>query len=535
MRQKRAGKGGAVPSLQCIEPDAAGIDVGATEIYVAVPPDRDPNPVRCFSTFTEDLQALAAWLLSCRIRTVAMESTGVYWIPIFQVLETHGLKVCLVNSQHVKHVPGRKSDVSDCQWLQYLHTVGLLRGSFRPEDAICQVRSLLRHRDGLVEMAAEHVQHMQKALSQMNLQLHHVLSDLTGRSGMAILDAILAGERDPRVLAELHDGRVKASPEAIRKALVGDYRREHLFTLRQSLQAYRHYQTLVAACDQEVAEYLKEFDSKIDPDQHPLPQERYPHPRRKNEFHFDMRTELYRILGVDLTAIPGLNAIRRIPSWRKLVATCRAFRTLHLSCLGWVYVRKIKRAEVKFCPPRPVEPRIGSTMLCAWQPKHCTGARPIWVPIIARCVLGWGRPRLLLPQLTNWRALSSISSRRDKPMTRAFLPLTNSVGVPISKTGCADKRRSLAFSSYHLLHSHRLFIGSDRPQQAGFGLLGRSRNIPRMPLFCYAASGSSTETFAFLPNQLYPRTYHFLPRCAIPRGEPSSHIRASTRFPRIRE
>jgi transposase len=295
MRHKRAGKGGAAPSLQCIEPDAAGIDVGATEIYVAVPPDRDPNPVRCFTTFTEDLQALAAWLLACRIRTVAMESTGVYWIPVFQVLEARGLKVCLVNSQHVKHVPGRKSDVADCQWLQYLHTVGLLRGSFRPEDAICQVRSLL--------------QHMQKALSQMNLQLHHVLSDLTGQSGMAILDAILGGERNPQVLAELRDGRVKASPEAIVKSLVGDYRREHLFTLRQSLQAYRHYQTLMAACDLEIAEYLKEFDSKIDVDQHPLPPERYPHPRRKNEFHFDMRTELYRILGVDLTAVPGLNAL----------------------------------------------------------------------------------------------------------------------------------------------------------------------------------------------------------------------------------
>jgi len=309
MRHKRAGKGGAAPSLQCIEPDAAGIDVGAMEIYVAVPPDRDPNPVRCFATFTEDLQALAAWLLACRICTVAMESTGVYWIPVFQVLEARGVKVCLVNSQHVKHVPGRKTDVSDCQWLQYLHTVGLLRGSFRPEDAICQVRSLLRHRDGLVEMAAEHVQHMQKALSQMNLQLHHVLSDLTGRSGMAILDAILTGERNPQVLAELRDGRVKASQEAIVKSLVGDYRREHLFTLRQSLEAYRHYQTLMSACDQEIAQYLKEFDSKIDVDQHPLPAERYPHPRRKNEFHFDMRTELYRILGVDLTTVPGLNAL----------------------------------------------------------------------------------------------------------------------------------------------------------------------------------------------------------------------------------
>jgi len=313
MKPKRAGKGKGkgkgVPSLKCIEPNAAGIDVGAREVYVAVPEDRDPKPVRCFQTFTEDLQALATWLLTCRIRTVAMESTGVYWIPLFQILEARGIQVCLVNSQHLKNVPGRKSDVQDCQWLQYLHAVGLLQASFRPEDAICQVRSLLRHRDGLVEMAAQHVQHMQKALSQMNLQLHHVLSDLTGQSGMAILDAILAGERNPQVLAELRDPRAKASGETIAKALVGDYRREHLFTLRQSLHAYRYYQNLLASCDAEIEAYLREFDSHIDVDQHPLEPEAYPHRPRKNEFRFDMRSELYRLLGVDLTAVPGFNAL----------------------------------------------------------------------------------------------------------------------------------------------------------------------------------------------------------------------------------
>lgn len=308
-RHKRAGQGGAVPRLECIEPNAAGIDIGATEIYVAVPPDRDPNPVRSFPTFTEDLEALAAWLLACRIRTVAMESTGVYWIPVFQILEARGLQVCLVNSQYVQHVPGRKTDVVDCQWLQYLHSVGLLRASYRPEDAICRVRSLLRHRDGLVEMAAQHVQHMQKALSQMNLQLHHVLSDLTGQSGLAILDAIVAGERNPVVLAELRDKRVQASAETMVKSLVGDYRWEHLFTLRQSLEAYRHYQSLVAACDQEIEKYLKELGGKIDVAQHPLPPPAHSHKPRKNEFRFDMRTELYRILGVDLTAVPGLDAI----------------------------------------------------------------------------------------------------------------------------------------------------------------------------------------------------------------------------------
>ena len=167
-----------------------------------------------------------------------MESTGVYWIPFFQVLEARGFKVFLVNARHVKNVPGRKTDVEDCQWLQYLHTVGLLRASFRPEQAVCNVRSILRHRDSLVQMASVHIQHMQKALDQMNLQLHHVISDITGVTGTEIIDAILLGERDPHKLAELRDGRIKATAETIAKALVGDYRREHLFTLRQSRAAY---------------------------------------------------------------------------------------------------------------------------------------------------------------------------------------------------------------------------------------------------------------------------------------------------------
>ncbi len=216
-KQKRAGQGGgAVPSLSCIEPNAAGIDVGATEIFVAVPQDRDPSPVRSFETFTEDLHRLKSWLQQCGITTVAMESTGVYWIPLFQILEKAGMEVCLVNAQHVKHVPGRKSDVIDCQWLQYLHSVGLLRASFRPEERICAIRSLLRHRDSLVQMAAAHVLHMQKALTQMNLQLHHVLSDITGQSGLAILDAILAGERNPAVLAPLRHARVQARKRSSR-------------------------------------------------------------------------------------------------------------------------------------------------------------------------------------------------------------------------------------------------------------------------------------------------------------------------------
>ncbi len=298
-----------VLSLQCIEPNAAGIDVGATEIYVAVPPERDPQPVRRFATFTEDLRQMAAWLQQCGISTVAMESTGVYWIPPYDILEAAGIAVCLVNSQHVKHVPGRKSDVSDCQWLQYLHSVGLLQASFRPDSAICALRALSRHRASLVEVATIHIQHMHKALTQMNLQIQHVLSDITGVSGLAILDAILEGRRDAKQLASLCHGGVRAPQETVIKSLVGHYRPEHLFTLRQSLAAYRHYQQMLIECDQEMEQHLRQLQGNADSGNPPLAPAALASKRRKNQFHFDMRKELYRILGTDLTAVPGISSL----------------------------------------------------------------------------------------------------------------------------------------------------------------------------------------------------------------------------------
>jgi transposase len=306
MRQSSAGI-----SLEYIEHNAAGIDVGATEVYVAVPPGRDAEPVRRFKTFTGDLRAMAAWLVQCGITTVAMESTGVYWIPPHQILEEAGIRVCLVNSKHVKHVPGRKSDVQDCQWLQYLHAVGLLKASFRPDSQICALRSLSRHRASLVDSAAVHVQHMHKALTQMNLQIHHILSDITGLSGMAIIEAIVAGERDPHQLAAKCHQNVRSSRETVIKSLVGNYRSEHLFTLKQSLTAYRHYQELMAECDREIDRLMRSLNSRIDPTQQgPMPS---PDPkaqkRRKNQFHFQMGPELNRIFGVDLTAIPGISAL----------------------------------------------------------------------------------------------------------------------------------------------------------------------------------------------------------------------------------
>ena len=233
-RSTKKGKGSS-RMLPVMHADAAGIDIGAEEIFVAVPADRAADSVRSFGTFTRDLHELADWLQDCGVRTVAMESTGVYWIPLYQILETRGFQVFLVNAQHVKNVPGRKSDVSDCQWIQYLHSVGLLKASFRPLDEICVIRSLWRHRESLVQMAAEHTMHMQKALSEMNLQLHHVLSEITGMSGLKILDAILAGERNPMKLASLCNWRVRSSRETVAKSLEGDYRPEHLFALRQSL------------------------------------------------------------------------------------------------------------------------------------------------------------------------------------------------------------------------------------------------------------------------------------------------------------
>jgi len=244
-------------SLHILQPDAAGADIGAEEIFVAVPPDRDDEPVRRFPTFTRDLHGLADWLQQRGIRTIAMESTSVYWIPLHQILEERGLEVYLVNAQYVKNVPGRKTDVSDCQWIQYLHSVGLLRASFRPPAAICAIRSHWRHRENLIQMGAQHVRHMQKALDQMNLQVHHVLSDITGVSGQRILDAILEGDRDPVKLAQLCHGGVKSSQAKIAKALEGDYRPEHLFALKQSLAGYRSYQKMIADVDKEIEANLK--------------------------------------------------------------------------------------------------------------------------------------------------------------------------------------------------------------------------------------------------------------------------------------
>ena len=318
-----------------MRPNAGGIDMGAMEIFVAVPADRDPESVRSFPTFTQDLHALADWLQQCRVDTVAMESTGVYWIPLFQILEARGIEVHLVNAQHVHHVPGRKSDVLDCQWLQYLHSVGLLKASFRPEHAVCEIRSLMRHRESLVQMACVHVQHMHKSLDQMNLQIHHVISDITGVTGLAIVDAIVAGKTNPQELAKLRDHRIKASIETVTKSLVGDYRPEHIFTLKQSLTAYRYYQQLIADCDQEVQQRVQAFDTKNTKDDDPSATAESSNTSNPFPARFDLHSHLERIFGVDLTLIPGFECLRIQTIFSELGADLSKFPTDDSFC-SWL-------------------------------------------------------------------------------------------------------------------------------------------------------------------------------------------------------
>jgi len=243
--------------LPTIYPNAAGMDIGADEIVGAVPPDRDPQPVRVFRTFTPDLTALVAWLLACGIDTVALESAGVYWVPIYELLEQHGIVPYLVNARHVKTVPGRKSDWNDAQWLQKLHALGLLAASFRPDAEIAALRTLVRYRSELIQHRAPHILHIQKAMQQMNIQLERVLSDIMGVTGQAIIRAIVQGERDPVRLAQQRNPACKSSEETIAKALTGTWKDELIFVLTQALVIYDVYTAQIAVCDQQIEQYLR--------------------------------------------------------------------------------------------------------------------------------------------------------------------------------------------------------------------------------------------------------------------------------------
>jgi transposase len=305
-RQTKGKKAKHPSLLKRINRHAAGIDCGSETHFVAVPPERDDEPVRSFKTFTSDLRRLADWLEACKIKTVAMESTGVYWIPIFEILEERGFEVVLVNSRHVKNVPGRKTDVLDCQWIQELHSVGLLRGSFRPDAEIATLRAYLRHREKLVQDAASHIQRMQKALIEMNLQLHNVISDITGVTGMRILRDIVDGVTDPVVLAAHRDYRCRASEEEIAASLTGNYRAEHLFALRQNLELFDTIQRQIQDCDGEVETLLHRLARKHEKAKRSLPRPRCKFKFCDNEPRFDIRDPLFRLSGVDLTQIDGI-------------------------------------------------------------------------------------------------------------------------------------------------------------------------------------------------------------------------------------
>lgn len=304
-------------SMLPVHPDAAAIDIGATVHVAAVGPARDPEPVRSFGTFTGDLHRLADWFAQCGIKTVVMESTGVYWIPIYEILEQRGFEVRVVNARDAKHVPGRKTDISDAAWLQRLHEFGLLRGSFRPQGAIAALRAYLRQRERLLDYAAAHIQHMQKALTQMNLQIHHVISDITGATGMRIIRAIVAGERDPDTLASYRDIRCHSSVETVRQALIGNYREEHLFALAQAVELYEVYQAKVATCDEKIEGVLERLKQPCRAPAKPLRAARHK-TRQPNAPAFDARGALYAVLGVDLTQIHGLGPYLAL----KLISEC---------------------------------------------------------------------------------------------------------------------------------------------------------------------------------------------------------------------
>jgi len=330
-----------------INPHAAGADIGAREIYVAVGVELSDEPVRRFGTFTEQLQQLVAWLVELKIKTIAMEATSVYWIPLSELLEEAGIEVCLVSARCVQNVSGRKSDVMDCQWIQYLHSVGLLRGSFRPPPQVRGVRAIWRHRAALVRQSAWFIQHVHKALDQMNLQVHHVLTDITGLTGTSIVEAILNGERDPRVLAAFRDKRVKASEQTLVAALTGDYRREHLFCLRQAYEAYQFIERQIAQTDQHLAEELARLD--------PTPASPAPaqteQPRKapaKQPLPYPAQARLAALCGVDLTTIPSIGVLTAHTVWAELGGDLSAFPTSKHFC-SWLSLCPDNRTSAGKC------------------------------------------------------------------------------------------------------------------------------------------------------------------------------------------
>lgn len=290
-------------SLPCVRPNAAGIDIGSKSHFVAIPADRDPQPVKEFGFFTNDLHRLKDWLKKHKIETVAFEATGSFWIPLYDVLTKAEIEVFLVNGRHIKNVTGRKTDVQDCQWIQQLHACGLLRASYIPDQITIDLRQFVRHRDTLIRHAATQMQLMQKALTEMNLQIQNVVSDISGDTGMRIIRAICKGEKDPKRLAKHRDPRCKSSEETIEKSLCGHYKNGALFCLKQALETFDHYQSQIKICNQEIENKLKDFEDKSGG----TPPPKRKREAKKNQLGFDLQGDLWRTLGVNLMDIPGMN------------------------------------------------------------------------------------------------------------------------------------------------------------------------------------------------------------------------------------
>lgn len=362
------------PGLRIVHPNAGGIDVGNESHFVAVPPDRDADPVREFGCWSAELHRMGKWLNSCRIDTVAVQATGVYWIPLCDILRQYGIQVTLVNAEHTKNVPGRKSDVQEGQWLMKLHTYGLLRDSFRLAENMEKIRTIWRLRDRHVKQAGRAVQHMQKALTKMNIQLANVISDISGLSGQAIIAAILNGERDPYKLADLKHGRVQASREEVARSLEGNWRADVLFELQQAVDSYRFAHRQMQECDVKLEAYLAVLPTRvIQVDEQPDLQlavggeTKKPKKTKKpkgNAPALDLTAELKRILGVDLTSIDGIDVMTAQTICSELGADLSAFPTERhfASWLGLTPSKDISGGKVIGRSRRKVQNRVSMAL-----------------------------------------------------------------------------------------------------------------------------------------------------------------------------
>ncbi|MFN0100544.1 MAG: IS110 family transposase [Bryobacteraceae bacterium] len=361
------------PGLEILHPDAAATDIGNESHFVSVPPDRDPQPVREFGSWTADLERMAAWLKSCGIKTVAMQSTGVYWIAAYDVLEKHGFEVFLVNARDTRNVPGRKTDVQESQWLRKLHTYGLLRNSFRPPDEIRAVRTIWRMRDRLVQDAARYVQHMQKALTTMNVQLANAVSDITGLTGQTIIRTILKGERDIYVLADLRDARVKAGREEVARSLEGNWREDVLFELQQAVDAYDFVQKQMGECDRELERSMAALPSRSLPGADAAQaddggkKKRTGKKPKGNMPKFDLKAELKRVNGVDLTTIDGIDVMTAETILSEIGTAMSRFETERhfVSWAGLTPRRDVSGGKVVRQKSRLVTNRVGTALRLA--------------------------------------------------------------------------------------------------------------------------------------------------------------------------